>query len=179
MWGFEILRSGGVASEAEKHFKAALDVGRETPLVRRLQISGLLWRGDPDAEQALVVVADDMRRGGEAMPTDGGGSLSWRLWNIYYQRLVNARSSEPFLSAVPSANHVATFRWMFPESEVPDDKKNAYLFVRAILEERAGERARALESYRSVLAGTPKGGARAGGPLATRAAEAIARLSKP
>jgi hypothetical protein len=180
MWGFEISRSGGAASEAAGHFKAALDAGRATPLVRRLQISGLLWRGDQGAEQALVAVADDMRRGGEAMPTDAGGSLSWRLWNVYYRRLVNPQAMESFLSAVPPADHLATFRWLFPEGEVPGDKKNAYLFMRAILEERAGERVHALESYRAVHEGTASGGARAtGGTLAARAAEAITRLSKP
>jgi len=180
MWAFDILRSGGRLSEAASHVTAALDSGRARPLVRRLEIAGLLWRGDAEAEQALVGVADDIRKHNEAMPADASGnSLSWRLWNVYQQRLVNRRATEAFLSAASPADHLATYRWLFPEARMPENKRVMYLFMRALLEERAGERGQALGTYRVVRDAMSREGAADSGALAARTADAIARLSKP
>lgn len=181
MWGFEILRSRGPLAEANAHFAFAHVSGRERGFARRLQIAGLLWRGDGEAEDEIIRVANDMRVSNEVMPVDpNGGSAAWQLWNVYYRRLLYRRDIEPFLSAVPGADHLATFRWLFPESKMPADKRNLYLFMRATLEERAGERGQALATYRTVRDALARDGAlSSAGPLPEGTVKAIERLSGP
>jgi hypothetical protein len=63
---------------------------------------------------------------------------------------------------------------------VPQDKRNAYLFMRGTLEEYAGERAEALTTFKALRNAMDRDGrAASAGPLSERTAEAIGRLSKP
>ena len=59
------------------------------------------------------------------------------------------------LAALPPAEHLATFRWLFPEDELPADRGAywlfEYLFVVARVEEYGGDRTGALASYRRLL----------------------------
>ncbi|HWP58278.1 MAG TPA: toll/interleukin-1 receptor domain-containing protein [Candidatus Acidoferrales bacterium] len=173
MSGFEILRQRGPAVDAKRHFAAALESNRKREYVRRLQFAGLLWARDPELECEAIRVADEMRRGGEAMAV-ADSSEPQRLWSIYYSRLVSDRDKAQFLAALPPADHLATFRWLYPEDRLAKEKYPQYLYVLAQLQELNGERAHALASYRklqSQVAGHP-------GPLLDGARAAIARLSK-
>jgi TIR domain len=180
MWGFDILRAGGAPAEARAHFAQALAAGRARAYVRRLQIAAWLWRREPEFELEAVRVANDMRANGEAMsPGDSDGSDARRLWDIYRDRLVNGRQTEAFLAALSGSDQIATFRWLFPESRIPADKRNVSLFMLAVLQERAGEPAAALTTYRTLYDSMAREGALGqGGPLPARTVEAIGRLSK-
>src|SRR5262249_18736039 len=110
---------------------------------------------------------------------DTSGWDAWRLWDVYYRRLFSRRQTAGFLATLPAPDQLATFRWLFPESAVPQEKRNAYLFMRAALEEHAGQRSEALATYQSLRSAVDRGGqAATAGPLAERTTEAIARLSK-
>ena len=46
-------------------------------------------------------------------------SDTWRLWNVYYSRLINDHDKPQFLSALSPADHLATFRWLYPADQFP------------------------------------------------------------
>ena len=179
MWAFEILRSRGSSAQAREHFAKALASGREREYVRHLEISGWLWRRDDESDEEVIRVANEIRVNREPMPAgDASRSETSRLWDVYYLRLISRRQDAPFLAALPAADHLATFRWLFPEAQVPPDKRHLYLFMLATLQEHAGQRAEALATYQT-LRRTFDGKAGTAGPVSDRTAEAIGRLSKP
>jgi len=55
-----------------------------------------------------------------------------------------------FLAALPPADHLATFRWLFPEDQLPTGRKHLYLYILAQLQELNGDRSNALASYRRL-----------------------------
>jgi hypothetical protein len=175
MWGFEILRKRGALVDANRHFAMALQSKRKREYVRHMQISALLWADDSELESEAIRVANEMRKGGETMPPGTPESSdTWRLWNIYYSRLISGHDKPQFLSALTSQDHLATFRWLYPEDQLPKDKYPLYIYILAQLQELNGDRASALALYRqlqSQLGSSP-------GALADGADAAIERLSK-
>ncbi|MDH5220408.1 MAG: toll/interleukin-1 receptor domain-containing protein [Betaproteobacteria bacterium] len=165
MWGFELLRkrrTPEALAEANEHFSAARQTGREREYLRTLQVSALLrtysnvWIEEPERQEEVMRIANKMRTGGEPQPKGWGpGSFKRKVWAIYHFRFVASEAQEPILAALPAAEHLATFRWLFPEEDLAQDEGGPSLFdyftVRAQVEERAGERAGALASYRRVL----------------------------
>jgi hypothetical protein len=174
MWGFEILRKGGSVADANRHFVIALESKRKREFVRHMQISALLWTQKPELESEAIRVANEMRIGGESMPAGTPeGSDTWRLWNIYYFRLISGRDKPQFLATLSPADHLATFLWLYPENQLPKSKYELYLYILAQLQELNGDRTNALASYR--LLQSQLGNNR--GPLLNASNEAIKRLS--
>jgi TIR domain len=165
MWGFEILRERGslaAVAEAKRHFSAALESRREREYLRSLQISALLqtytnvWIEDPERESEAIRVANEMRINGETRPKGWGpGSFRRKLWTIYHFGFITDDHQAPLLAALPPAEHVSLFRWLFPEDDLPEGAGAPslfnFLFVFAQLQEHGGDRAGALASYRRVL----------------------------
>ncbi|HEY7166104.1 MAG TPA: toll/interleukin-1 receptor domain-containing protein [Candidatus Binatia bacterium] len=174
MWGFDILRRGGSMPEAKRHFAIALESGRKREYVRHMQISALLWINEPEQEDEAIRVANAIRSAGESMPVGTPERPdAWRLWNIYYSRLVNNNAKQQFFSALPPADHLATFRWLYPENDVPKDKLELYLYMLAQFRELNGDRADALALYQRLH--KQLGSAR--GSLPDGVKEGIKRLS--
>jgi len=173
MWGFEILRKGGSLADANRHFAIALESKRKREYVRHMQISALLWVHDPELESEVIRVANEMRSRGETMPAGTPeGSDTWKLWNIYYSRLISSHDKPQFLSAISPADHLATFRWLYPENQLPKEKYHLYLYILAQLQELNGDRSDALASYRQLQ--SQLGNER--GPLVDGSDAAIKRL---
>jgi hypothetical protein len=124
-----------------------------------------------------------MRTGGEKLPKGWGRvTFKGRLWAVYHFGFVASDEQAPLLAALPPAEHLATFRWLFPEDDLDPDRGSPSLFdllyVRAQLEEQAGDRAAALASYRRVLeefAARKSSGGRAG-KMTDNAKAALQRL---
>jgi hypothetical protein len=139
-----------------------------------MQISALLWANDPQLESEAIRVANEIRKGGETMPAgEPDRSDTRRLWHIYIFQLLY-RGKPQFLSALSPADHLATFRWLYPENKVSKENYAPYLCILARLQELNGERTNALASYRMVrsqVGNSP-------GSLLDRANEGIQRLSK-
>ena len=161
MWGFEILRALGGGKEAvdaaRQHFAAAVESGREREYVRLVEISGLLrsydqvWTHNPDFEIEAIRVMNEMRAKGEPRPTD---FLMRRLWAIYHWEVVAADRLESLRPALPPAEHLATFRWAFPQAGLSENEGPSpfnYLYVLAQIQEQAGDRSGAVDSYRKVV----------------------------
>ena len=174
MWGFDILTKSGSVADANRHFAIALQSKRKRDYVRHMQISALLWARDPERENEVIRVANEIRSGGETMPAGiPERSDAWRLWNIYYSRLINGDDKPQFLSALSPADHLATFRWLYPADQFPKDKHHLYLYVLAQLQELSGDRANALASFRQLQSELGK----ERGPVADGSNAAIKRLS--
>jgi tetratricopeptide (TPR) repeat protein len=188
MWGFEILRGLGGEPEAidaaRKHFSAALESGREREYVRLVEMSALLrtytqmWSRNPGLEVEAVRVMNDMRVKGEPGPVD---SLKRKFWTVYHFEAVSADNLESLRAALPPADHLATFRWAFPENGLSEDEEPSrlnYYYVLAQLQEQAGDRAGAVASYRKVVEAFSgrKPGSRAGS-MHDRASAGLKRLS--
>jgi TIR domain len=165
MWGFDLLkkrRSPAAAAEAKRQFSAALESGRERDYLRYVEVSALLqswtnaWIDDPERETEAIRVANEMRINGETRPTGWGpGSFKKKIWSIYHFGFVTSDDQAPLLAALPPAEHLAVFRWLFPEDDLLVDTGAPSLFdyvlVLGQLQERAGDRAAALASYRRLL----------------------------
>jgi tetratricopeptide (TPR) repeat protein len=168
MWGFEVLRKGGSVANAERHFAIALESKRKREYVRHMQISALLWTRSQELENEAIRIANEMRSRGETMPLD-----TWRLWDIYYQRLISGQGKPQFLTVLSPTDHLATFRWLYPEDRFPKEKAHMYLYMLAQLQEITGDRTNALASYRQLRGGLTN----ERGPLVDRSDAAIKRLS--
>ncbi len=153
MWAFDILRKGGSLADANQHFTIALKSEREREYVRHMQIAALIWAHDPQLEDEAIRVANEMRNGGETMTDAPDDSDTWRLWDIYYSRFVFGHDKQKFLSALPPADHLATFRWLYPEDQIPKSKHDLYLYILAQLQEADGDRTNALASFRRLRSG--------------------------
>jgi tetratricopeptide (TPR) repeat protein len=165
MWGFELLRrrhSSEAVAEAKQHFSAALKSNREREYVRYLQVSALLqtysnvWIEDPERQKVVLRVANEMRVNNETLPKGWGpGSFKGKMWAIYHFGFVSGDDQAPLLAALPPAEHLASFRWLFPEGDLAGGQGGPslfdYLTVLAQLEEHGGDRAGALASYRRLL----------------------------
>ena len=147
-----MLWNGADLDEANRHFAAALRSGRERAYVRRLQLAALANRRDAAGSLEMLRVANDMRKGGEPMGDDGRD----RLWDAYYDRIVaSAPAKSTGLPAVPPAEQVATYRWVFENTGYVESKGYLYEYLLARLQDAAGQDAEALATYRSVRSKTP------------------------
>jgi hypothetical protein len=176
MWGHWILWQNGSLAEAQAHFTRALRSGREQDLVRRLQLAGLMLHSDSPLEFEAVRVANEMRGNQEPPPTSDADRRMWsKFWNIYYDHLANENQKDAFLAVLPPAEHLATFRWLFPEHQVPRDKLQLWTLFLATFQERNGERSAARSNYEALRADLTS--QHLSGTLLTQAEAGVRRLS--
>lgn len=183
MWGHWILATKGSLAEAKQHFAIAVTSERKREFVRMLQFAALLWFRTPDQDIEAIRVANEIRSNAEKMPVSiPDRPEAWELWGIYQDRLIRNERKLQFLQGLPPADHLATFRWLYPvesvKTQADTSKYYLYLSMLAQLQEYTGDRAGALESYRlvqGVLAGKVYGYMAI--PVLTDANAAIKRLS--
>ncbi len=146
MWGHWILwRNCDQISEAQKHFKAALAAEREGEYVRRLELSALLNCHTRESDREVIRVANDMRKEGRRL--DDGERA--HILDIYSQEF-SPRTADTllFINAVPAAEHVTTFRWLFDDVAADENGRATQIYYLAELQEAAGQREEALSNYR-------------------------------
>jgi len=159
------MRAAEFFPEARKLFSAAAEAAQANrPLrdyVRFLQLQGLLEDGNPEWAREAIRVANEMRINGEKLPEGPQGArLKRRFWYLYNDNVVRDYANDRgrrFLATLPPAEHLASFFWLFPEDEIPQDVDRAhwlfnYFTARAGVQEYGGDRAGAVASYRRVLA---------------------------
>jgi hypothetical protein len=95
-----------------------------------------------------------------ALEVDARNVYAHAMWGFELLRQRGPRAAleearRPLLAGLPAAEHLATFRWLFPEDDLAESEGAPmsffYLFVLGRLQERSGERTSALASYRRVL----------------------------
>jgi hypothetical protein len=144
MWGNRLLP--GRLAEARPHFEQAVASGRERAFVRRWQLGGSLG-GDEEATAYAIGVADEMRRGGEALSLDQRSAL----WQHGFNRLLQRQARETLLGALPPAQALATYDGLFADGVIAASRGANGRFLRAMLQARAGEREAARAVFESLL----------------------------
>ncbi len=154
MWGYCILLDHcyGV-KEAAPHFAAAIASQREGDFVRHLQLVALLSCNTEEVDQEVIRVANAMRKERRAL-NDWERSHIYGLY--YFEFSHETPTASAFINAVPPAEHIATFHWLFDSWDTDDATSpwNHALYL-ARLQEAAGLRDEALANYKSVLSHTP------------------------
>ncbi len=169
--GFWILWQGGSVDAANEHFAAALASGRERAYVRELQFHALSGSHKDEADMALLYLANDMRKNGEAMSMLERARV---LQNVFGIRVENHNQLVAVLSLLTPEETQATFDWLNSEETNGWIENWAFRpFIEANLHEITGNRAQALSEYRKLqkdLAGKNT-------TVAPQVDEAIKRLS--
>jgi hypothetical protein len=177
-WGHSILWQRGSLEEAQARFRRALASGRDREYVRHMQIRALMLFRDLPLQSEAIRVANEMRIDDEPVPTNDAERRNWAdYFDIYYDQLLDPQSSqrEAFLSILPPAEHLATFRWLLPESQTPPDKLDLWVLFLATLQESNGEGVAARANYESLRSELLS--RRASGRLLDRTEEGLQRLS--
>jgi tetratricopeptide (TPR) repeat protein len=170
MLGNILLQSGGSFHEALDHFATAVKTGNARPLVRQMQLGGLLYNEIPGARAEVAKIADDMRRHNEPISPD----QSHRILGFAYSPAMNTQSQlEEVLTAVAPDNSWATYQWLTSaqnNDEPPGPERD---FISAEILEVSGKNTEALEKYRQLRTQLKDSSS----TMATRVDEAIHRLS--
>jgi hypothetical protein len=143
-----MLQHNGNFQEAIGHLNTAAATGKARPLVREMQVGGLLHDEVRGARAELVKAVNDMRRNGEAL--DAGEKH--RILGFCYNPVVtNSKELAESLSAVPEDDAWKTYLWLDDVHDKDQTEKTQTPnrdFIYANLLEVSGKRAEALEKYR-------------------------------
>jgi hypothetical protein len=144
MLGHWIMWRSDDLDQARAHFAAAFAQGRVHAYVRRMQLAALANSHEDGAGDELIRVANDMRVHREPVDDRTRDTIA----GVYYFRASDGDASlKRLLAAVPSAEHLKTFQWLFG-ADGGDSVSRRY--VLGLLEEAAGERAAALRTMASL-----------------------------
>lgn len=170
MWGHWVLWNHGKLSDALVHFSSALGSGREREFVRRLEFAALFDCPSDECAEEIVRTANQVRKEGGKVDPDTVN----RIYSNYYGKVFSSRPGfNHFINAIPPAEHLATFNWLFDGLDFDESKSLERKGYLATLQEAAGQREEALANYRAVFTKKSKHS----GPLSEAADEGIRRLS--
>jgi tetratricopeptide (TPR) repeat protein len=172
MLGNWMLQNGQSLDEAIGHFRTAVAGGKARPLVRAMQIGGLISNESRAAGIELIRAANDMRKNHE--PLDGGDKR-----RITFQCFGTSMNDRPrmveSLSAVTPDDAFQTYLWLDDEPREGDDAKYHQLvhdYIQANVLEISGKRSEALAKYQQLQQKLMKQNSTLQSPVA----EAVKRL---
>lgn len=158
LWGHWLLkRPPPQLAAAQQHFERAVQGGRDLPFVRKLQL-GITVDSEVLAPYAYQVL-NQMRQRGEvhnAVAAD-------RVWSYLYATAYREDTARRLRDALPAAEGLSTFLWLFPPDGVEASRRPPWRYVHGLLLQHAGrgDEARAdLSALQRELRA-----ARASGPL--------------
>jgi tetratricopeptide (TPR) repeat protein len=146
MLGNWMLQNNRNFQEAIGHLNTAVAAGKARPLVREMQIGGLLNDEKPGARAELLKAVNEMRKNGEAIEDEE----RYRIRSFCYSTSAsNHANLVESLSAVPEEDSWKTFLWLDDNHEDRMDPL-ANDFIYANLLEVSGNRAEALGKFRAL-----------------------------
>jgi hypothetical protein len=148
MLGNWMLQNNGNFQEAIGHLNTAVATGKARPLVREMQVGGLLHDEVSGARAELVKTVNDIRKNGENLDA---GEKRRVLGFCYDSGVTNSKELAESLSAVPEDDAWKTYLWLDDAQEGEQMEKTQSLnrdFIYANLLEVSGKRTEALEKYR-------------------------------
>ncbi len=174
MLGNWLLQNHGSFHEALQHFAVALNSNKQRPLVREMQLGGLISNFDPGARRELIRVANQMRINSEAMD-------EWYKHRILsnYSPMNSYGELMETLSAVPSNEAWATFQWLDDKQATGNEmeaQRIQHEFIQASIAEIAGKAEDALGKFRALQGELKQHGYE--GSITDQVAAAIKRLSR-
>ena len=146
MLGNWMLQNNRNFQEAIGHLNTAVAAGKARPLVREMQIGGLLNDEKPGARAELLKAVNEMRKNGEAIEDEE----RYRIRSFCYSTSAsNHANLVESLSAVPEEDSWKTFLWLDDNHEDRMDPL-ANDFIYENLLEVSGNRAEALGKFRAL-----------------------------
>lgn len=171
MLGNWMLQNGGDLTEAIQHLNAAVATGKARPLVRRLQLGGLLYLDKKGARAELVKAVNDMRKSNEPLDEE----RRRRILGFCFDPVVaNLGELSESLSAASPEETWKTYLWL---DEMPEDEQGQSTvrdLLAANLLELSGKRQEASEKYRLLQQRLPN----QPGLLKNSVDAAVARVSE-
>ncbi len=150
MLGNWMLQNSGDFHEAVAHFHTAVATGQARPLVRAMQLGGLVDNDVPGDRAELVQTANEMRKDGEALDGDDRS----RVLAFCCDPTVTDHSElTESLSAVPPDDAWQTYLWLDNRPLSGSDAAHQLLvrdYISANLLEIAGKRPDALAKFLSL-----------------------------
>jgi tetratricopeptide (TPR) repeat protein len=147
MMGNWLLQTRGDTAAAAQHFEGALATGKERPLVRQMQLGGLLYNNAPGMHAAFAKALNDMRSNNE--PLDPG--IKSRAGYLYDVTSSQGNEYRVVLAAVPPADNWKTYLWISPPAPADAGEQLRRDFVHASLAEFSDDRAGAVSEFRTLL----------------------------
>jgi tetratricopeptide (TPR) repeat protein len=143
MMGNWLLQTRGDSAAAMRHFQIALATGKQRPLVRNMQVGGLMHDDDPGMRAEFARVLNQMRTTNESLEP---GTRS-RARYLYDVGTSEGNEFREVLAAVPPDQNWKTFLWLSPGAPADDYQD----FVHASLAEFSGNRDAALGEFKTLL----------------------------
>jgi tetratricopeptide (TPR) repeat protein len=168
MIGNWLLQTHRDRAAAMRHFQIALTTGKERPLVRDMQLGGLLHDDDPGMHAEFAKALNQVRNNNEPIDPE----IKSRALYLYDVSFSQGNEFREVLTAVPADENWKTYLWLSPKA--PADLRQD--FVHASLAEFSGDRTAAVNEFKALL---PKLKAQGmSDKMVNYAQAAIARLSR-
>jgi tetratricopeptide (TPR) repeat protein len=168
MIGNWLLQTHGDSAAATHHFQIALATGKQRPLVRKMQLGGLMHDDDPGMRVEFAKALNQMRSNNESLDP-GTKSRARYLYDVWTSEGDEFRE---VLAAVPPDENWKTYLWLSPSAPADDYPE----FVHASLAEFSGNQAAALSEFKTLLPKLKAEGR--SNRMINYAVAAIARLSR-
>jgi len=170
MLGNWLLQTNGKVDEAMRCFSAALSKGRERPLVRAMELGGMLYNDAGGVPVQAAKALNDMRKNDEPLE-DGYRS---RFLAVDFSPTNSNEFLNSILTAVPPEESLKTYLWLDngPASEGQELKRQ---FIAARVLELQGRKSEAISAYSTLkgkLAGAP-----VDGRILEHVADSLSRLA--
>jgi tetratricopeptide (TPR) repeat protein len=171
MWGHWIAWTRGNLGDAKKHFDSALASGQQRPYVRDRQLSAMANLRNDEGDGETIRIVSDMLIQQEPIPD----AIKWRIRSIFTSScgFLSRHETARLAAVLPESTLISLLRSLFP----PDSDREQSHWVQpciARLQEFAGRKAEALETYRAIQSSY-----KPNEQYWTFAADAIKRLSQP
>jgi tetratricopeptide (TPR) repeat protein len=149
MLGNWLLQNGGSLTEAVAHFSSALATGQQRPLVRKLQLGGMIYNDAAGVPREAVRALNDMRKNDE--PLDE--AYKRRFLSFDFRIGSDDAQLKATLAAVPPDEAWQTYLWLddAPDRDADGELRQLRLdFIQATLLEIQGKRNEAKTAFTAL-----------------------------
>ncbi|HEX7138882.1 MAG TPA: hypothetical protein VF219_13575, partial [Vicinamibacterales bacterium] len=147
MKGNWLLQTRGDTAAAMHHFQMALATGKERPLVRQMQLGGLLYNNAPGMHAAFAKALNEMRSNNEPLET----AIKSRAGYLYDVTSSEGNEYPEVLAAVPPAENWKTYVWISAPAPADAVQQCRWDFVHASLAELSDDRIGAASEFKTLL----------------------------
>jgi hypothetical protein len=150
MWGHWIAWNHGQHHDVRQHFNAALASSRQRAYVRRLQLASMKNFHEGQGDWETLRVTHEMWSLKEPIPEEALKQVRW----IYTSACGRPSSNTGKLFGLSEPEHIALIRGLFSDTQSVGDQTYWTQPCIARLQEYAGLKTDALETYRTIQAGS-------------------------
>jgi tetratricopeptide (TPR) repeat protein len=172
MLGNWMLQNHGSFAEAIGHLNTAAGTGKERPLVRVMQVGGLLHDREKGARAEMVKAMNDMRKNNEPLDDDTKERIVGFCYSPYS---TSAAELKEMLATLPEDDAWKTYLWLDSSRDGGGNENQSldHAYIHASLHEAVGRKADALSEFKALQKTMEKDP----GSMKDRVDDAVKRLS--